>query len=137
MPSLNPWIYLGVFVAFVGVGLGGYFYGHHEGVNSVKATLADDYRDALKKFEGDAAAAAQLATENALRDFQGRLKVLDDLAKSFAKAQGVMNAASSKLISSLKGSTCVFSPAQRQLLECVRRPNSPGCAAAAPGDPPV
>ncbi len=129
MPSLNPWIYVGVLLAFVGVGLGGYFYGTHVGANSVKAKLADDYQAALQKFAGDAAKAAAQATADALKDFAAKSAVLDKLQASIATAQGVINAASSRLAKSLK-ETCTLSPPQRALLECLRRPDGPGCKPA-------
>lgn len=129
MPSLNPWIYVGVLLAFVGIGLGGYFYGTHVGANSVKAKLADDYQAALQKFAGDAAKASAQATADALKDFAAKSAVLDKLQASITAAQGVINAASSKLAASLKNS-CSLTVAQRALLECVRRPDGPGCKPA-------
>lgn len=130
MPALNPWIYLVAFLAVTGAGLGGYFYGHHAGENSVKAKLADDYQAALQKFAGDAAAASAKATADALKDFQAKAEVLDKLQASITQAQGVINAASSKLAQSLKNS-CTLAPAQRALLECLRRPDGPGCQSPA------
>lgn len=134
MPSLNPWIYVGLLVAFLAVGGGAYWKGSTDGANGVKADLADSYSEQLKKFSDDAVKAAAAATADAIRDFTAKTTILDQLAADFRKAQGVMNAASSKLAASLKGGACVLTPAQRQLLECVRRPGSPGCQpAASPG----
>lgn len=129
LSALNPWVFLVVFVAFVGVGAGGYFKGHSDGVNSVKADLADSYAKALDKFTGDVTKAAAQATADALKDFGERTKVLDELAAKFQTAQGVMNAASVKLAQSLRGGACILSPVQRQLLECMRRPSTAGCSA--------
>lgn len=132
LSALNPWVYLVVFVAFVGVGGAGYWKGSVDGANGVKAGLADSYAANLKQFTGDVTKAAAKATADALADFTERTRVLDQLAEKFKTAQGVMNAASSKLAASLKGGACVLSPVQRQLLECVRRPSSPGCSASPP-----
>lgn len=134
LSALNPWVYLVVFVAFVGVGGAGYWKGSVDGANGVKADLAQSYSDQLKKFSDDAVKAAAAATADALADFTAKTSILDKLAADFRKAKGVMDAASSQLAASLKGGACVLSPVQRQLLECVRRPSSPGCnVPAAPG----
>jgi len=131
MLNLNPWVYVGLLVAFLAVGGGAYWKGSTDGANSVKAHLAETYQDALKKFSDDAVRAAAAATADALADFTAKTAVLDKLAADFRKAKGIMDHASSLLADSLKGGACVLSPGQRQLLECVRRPNSPGCVAPA------
>lgn len=133
MPPLNPWIYVGVLLAFIALGGTCYWKGSLDGANGVKADLAESYQDQLKKFSDDAVKAAAAATADALADFTAKTTILDRLAADFRKAKGVMDAASSKLADSLKGGACVLSPSQRQLLECVRRPGSPGCVPAAPG----
>lgn len=133
MPSLNPWIYVGLLLAFIAVGGTSYWKGSLDGANGVKADLAQSYSDYLKKFREDAVAAAAQATADALEDFNKKTAILDRLAADFRRAKGVMDAASSKLAESLKGGACVLSPAQRQWLECVRRPGSPGCVGPAPG----
>lgn len=130
MFGLNPWVYVGLLVAFLVVGGGAYWKGSADGANGVKAQLADTYSQQLKKFSDDAVKAAAAATADALSDFTKKTAILDQLAEDFRKAKGVMYAASDKLAASLKGGACVLSPAQRQLLECVRRPHSPGCVAA-------
>ncbi len=134
MFGLNPWALLGA-LAFLFVSVGGaYFYGHDQGVKSEKAALADKYQSALDKFAHDVTKAAAAATADALKDFKAKTAVLEELAGQLKTAQGVMNVASSKLAASLRGGACVLSPVQRQLLECVRRPGSAGCAAgSSPG----
>lgn len=132
LSALNPWVYLVVFLAFVVTGGGAYWMGRVDGANSVKAGLADAYAKNLDKFTGDVTKAAAKATADALADFREKTRILDELAEKFKTAQGVINAASSKLAASLKGGACVLSPAQRQLLECVRRPSSAGCSASSP-----
>jgi predicted NUDIX family NTP pyrophosphohydrolase len=132
MPPLSPWIYLGVVLALVAVGGGGYWKGSVDGANSVKADLADDYRDQLVQFNGEVQKAAAAATANALRDFAERMKIADDIVASITKAQGAINAASSRLAASFKNGACVLSPDQRRLFECMRRPGSAGCNVPAP-----
>lgn len=133
MPSLNPWVYVGVLVAFIAVGGGMYWKGSVDGANSVKAGLAESYSEYLTKFREDAVKAAAAATADALADFTAKAEILDKLAADFRKAKGIMDAAASNLANSLKNSACVLSPTQRQFLECVRRPSSPGCVPASPG----
>lgn len=123
----NPWVYLGAFMLLVGVGLGGYFYGHNEGVNSEKAALADSYQTALNGVVKAAGDAAKSGTAAALKDFQDKTKVLSDLAAQLQTAQETANAAASNLARSFKAGSCVLQPAQRRLLECVRRPSDSGC----------
>jgi hypothetical protein len=132
MPALNPWIYVGVLVAFIAVGGGGYWKGSVDGANSVKADLADDYRDQLVQFNGEVQKAAAAATANALKDFAARMKVADEIVASITKAQGAINAASARLAASFKSGSCVLSSDQRRLFECMRRPGSAGCNLPAP-----
>jgi hypothetical protein len=131
VPPLNSWIYVGVLLAFMAVGGVSYWKGSLDGANGVKADLADNYAEQLKKFSEDAVKAAAAATAEALKDQTARLAILDQLAEDFRKARGVMYAASDRLAASLKGGACVLTPPQRQLLECVRRPSSAGCSAPA------
>lgn len=135
MPPLNPWIYLGVLLAFVGVGLGGFFYGNHVGHAEEKAALVDTIDQQFKKYAADVNSAAEAGTAAALADFKAKASVLDDLATSLRSAQGVMNNAASRLSASLRGGSCKLDPAQRRLLECIRRPSDPACTA--PAAPPL
>lgn len=128
MLGLNPWAILGGLVAVLLLCGTCYWKGSLDGANGVKADLASSYSEQLKQFSDDAVKAAAAATAGALQDFTAKTAILDQLAEDFRKAKGVMYAASDKLAASLKGGACVLSPAQRQLLECVRRPGSAGCA---------
>lgn len=135
MFGLNPWAIvgaLGFFILSVG---SAYFYGHAQGVNSEKAALADGYKDALDKFSGDVTKAAAAATADALKDFKDKTATLMAVAEQLTRAKGVMDAASNRLAASLKGGACNLTPVQRRLLECMRRPNSAGCAASPAASP--
>ncbi len=129
MFGLNPYEILGGLVGVLLLCGVCYWKGSLDGANGVKADLATAYSKQLKQFSDDAVKAAAAATADALQDFTAKTEILDKLADDFRKARGVMYAASDKLAASLKGGACILSPAQRQLLECVRRPNSPGCVA--------
>ncbi len=131
MPALNPWIYIGVLLAFIGVGLGGYFYGHNEGYNAALAAQAESIQATLTDFEKRVASSADAATKAALAEFKEKTALLQTVGDSLAKAQGTINAASAKLSASLRGGACVLTPIQRQLLECVRRPDTAGCSSSA------
>lgn len=136
MPSLNPWIYIGVLVAFIAVGLGGYFYGHNEGYNAALAEQASSIQKALTDFEGRVAKSADAATKAALAEFREKTALLQTVGDQLAKARETINAASAKLSASMRGGACVLTPAQRRLLECVRRPDTAGCPAG-PGTLPA
>lgn len=136
MPALNPWIYIGVLLAFIGVGLGSYFYGHNEGYNAALAEQAKSIQATLTDFEKRVGASADAATKAALAEFKEKTALLQSVGDSLAKAQGTINAASAKLSASLRGGACVLTPAQRRLLECVRRPDTAGCSSS-PGTVPA
>lgn len=129
MLTLNPWSIVAALGIWIGSTLGAYFYGHNEGWNAYAADQAKTIQVALTDFEHRVAASADAATKAALDEFKKKTAVLDDIDGKLKTAQGTIDAASAKLSASLHGSTCVLSPAQRQLLECVRRPNAPSCSA--------
>jgi hypothetical protein len=130
MPVLNPWMIVGALALWIGTGLGAYFYGHNEGYNSAKAEIADSYQKALDNFGKAAEKVAKDATAEALKEFQEKGAILERVAGQLDQQRGVINAAASKLASALQG-RCVLQPSERHLLECVRRPSSPGCAVPA------
>lgn len=132
--GINPYAWLiagGIWVAST---LGAYFYGHNEGWNAALAQQAAGIQKVLTDFETRVATSADAATKAALDEFKRKTAVLDGLGDQLTKAQGTIDAAASKLSSSLRGGACVLQPAQRRLLECIRRPDTAGCS---PGDPAV
>jgi hypothetical protein len=132
MFGLNPWAIViagGVWIAST---LGGYFYGHNEGWNAALADQAVGIQKALTDFETRVAASADNATRAALEEFRQKTRILGQLGADLEKTQGAINAAASKLSLSLRGGACVLGPAQRRLLECIRRPDTAGCS---PGEP--
>jgi hypothetical protein len=129
--GLNPWAIVIAGGIWIGSTLGAYFYGHNEGWNAALADQAAGIQKALTDFETRVAASADAATQSALEEFRRKTAVLDKLGDQMATAQGKIDAAAAKLSSSLRGGACVLQPAQRRLLECIRRPDGPGCS---PGD---
>lgn len=131
LAGLNPWVFVVAGGLWIASTLGGYFYGHNEGYNAALADQAKSIQAALTDFEHRVAQSADAATKAALTEFKEKTALLADLGQKLDKAQGVINAAASKLSLSLKGGACVFTPLQRGLLECVRRPDTPGCSPGA------
>lgn len=126
--GINPYAWLiagGIWIAST---LGAYFYGHNEGYNAALAEQAAGIQKALTDFETRVAASADAATKAALDEFKAKTDLLAAMGEKWEKAEGTINAAASKLSASLRGSSCVLQPAQRRLLECIRRPDSPGCS---------
>jgi hypothetical protein len=130
MPSLSPYVWLVAGAIWIGSTLGAYFYGHNEGYNAALAEQAAGIQKALTDFEQRVAATADSVTKAALEEFKAKTALLKSVGDQLDKAQGTINAASAKLSASLRGGSCVLSPAQRRLLECIRRPDTEGCAPA-------
>lgn len=128
---VNPYVLLIAGGLWIATTLGGYFYGHNEGYNAALAEQAKGIQKILTDFENRVAQSADAATKAALAEFKERTALLQTVSDQLAKAQGTINAAASKLSASLRGGLCVLSPPQRQLLECVRRPNTAGCPTGA------
>lgn len=128
--GINPYAWLiagGIWIAST---LGAYFYGHNEGWNAALADQAAGIQKALTDFETRVASSADAATKAALDEFKRKTAVLDSLGAQMAKQQGTIDAAAAKLSNSLRGGACVLQPAQRRLLECIRRPDTAGCSSS-------
>jgi hypothetical protein len=130
MPSLSLTAWLVAGAIWVGSTLGAYFYGHNEGYNAALAEQAAGIQKALTDFEQRVATTADAVTKAALAEFKEKTALLKSVGDQLDKAQGTINAASAKLSASLRGSSCVLTPPQRRLLECIRRPDTEGCAPA-------
>lgn len=116
----------------LGLVVAAFFYGQHLGAQSVKAGQLDAVSGQFQGFVTAAGDAARAGTEQGMADFKDRLATVDRLATNLRSAQGIMNNAASQLSNSLKGGSCLLTPEQRRLLECVRRPDATACTAAVP-----
>lgn len=119
-------------LGIVGLVVAAFFYGQHLGAQSVKAGQLDTVAGQFQGYVTAAGEAARAGAEQAGADFRDRMATLDRLASNLRSAQGIMNNAASQLSNSLRGGSCLLTPDQRRLLECVRRPDAAACTAAVP-----
>lgn len=109
--------------------IGAYFYGVHVGHAEAKAGQLDGVRTEFQGYVTAAGVAAATGTAGALAEFKEQAATLASVANDLQRTNGVMNNAAAKLSASLRGGACILTPAQRRLLECVRRPNDTACTA--------